>query len=167
MSAPRKITWICLIVLAAGIKLFSFFPTAVEKYYSTGIYVFLSRLQRLLFGWLPFSFGDLLYLAAIIWLLFALVRMIRTFIRREAGWGWFGSFLRRTVFVCLWVYVLFNGLWGLNYDRLGIAYQLRLKVHPYTTEELKMLTWRLETRLNQPAPGCRVDSTWSPARSWP
>ncbi len=133
MSAPRKITWICLIVLAAGIKLFSFFPTV------------------------PFSFGDLLYLAAIIWLLFALVRMIRTFIRREAGWGWFGSFLRRTVFVCLWVYVLFNGLWGLNYDRLGIAYQLRLKVHPYTTEELKMLTWRLETRLNQLDSLARVD----------
>ena len=149
MSVRRKITWISLAALAVVIKVLSFFPVAVERYYSTGVYLFLSRLQRLLFGWLPFSFGDWLYLAAIVWLLVALVRMIRTFIRRRAGRAWFVSFTRRTVFVCLWVYVLFNGLWGLNYDRVGIAGQLRLKVHPYTTEELKTLIVALDQRLNQ------------------
>src|ERR1700753_1740129 len=115
MSTRRKITWICLILLAAAIKLFSFFPAAVERYYSGGIYPLLSSLQRILFGWMPFSFGDVLYGAAIVWLVIALVRMIRTIIRRKAGKAWFVSFIRRTVFVCLWVYVLFNGLWGLNY----------------------------------------------------
>ena len=149
MSVRRKITWIGLAVLAAGIKLLSFFPAVVERYYSMGAYLFLSRLQRMLFGWLPVSVGDLLYFAAGVWLLISLIRTIRTFIRREAGRAWFFSFLRRTVFICLWVYVLFNGLWGLNYDRLGIAYQLRLRVHPYTTDELKMLTATLIRRLNE------------------
>ena len=149
MSVRRKITWICLVVLAAGIKLLSFFPAAVEQYYSMGAYLFFSRLQRMLFGWLPVSVGDLLYFAAGIWLLIALVRTIRTFLLREAGRAWFFSFIRRTVFVFLWVYVLFNGLWGLNYDRKGIAYQLRLKVHSYNTDELKMLTIALINRLNE------------------
>ena len=149
MSARRKITWICLAALAAGIKILSFFPAAVERYYSTGIYVYLSRLQRLLFGWLPFSVGDLIYLFVAIWLVVALVRMIRTFIRREAGWTWFRSFAGRALFAFLWVYVLFNGLWGLNYDRRGITYQLKLKVRPYTTAELKTLVSALGARLTE------------------
>jgi len=122
-----------------------------------GVYIFLSGLQRILFGWLPFSAGDILYLGAIIWLIVALVRMVRRFIRRQAGWGWFGRFIRRTVFVLLWVYVLFNGLWGLNYDRIGVAGQLGLKVHPYTTDELKQLTTGLILRLNRLDSLARLD----------
>lgn len=148
MSVRRKITWICLVALAAGIKSLSFFPAAVERYYSTGIYLFLSRLQRILFGWMPFSFGDLLYLAVIIWLIAALIRTVRALIGRKIGRMWLLSFVRRSLFVALWVYVLFNGLWGLNYDRKGIAYQLQLKVHPYSTFELKYLSEALVQRLN-------------------
>jgi len=144
-------------VFAAGIKLLSFFPAVVERYYSMGAYLFLSRLQRMLFGWLPFSVGDLLYGAAGIWLLVALIRIIRTFIRREAGRAWFFSFIRRIVFAGLWVYVLFNGLWGLNYDRKGIADQLRLKVHAYDADELKMLTTALIKRLNETDSLARLD----------
>jgi len=148
MSVRRKITWGCLLVLAAAIKILSFYPSAVERYYSRGLYLFLSRLQRILFGWLPFSVGDVLYGAALIWLLVALVRAIKTLVRREAGRAWFFSFLRRTVFVCLWVYVLFNGLWGLNYDRLGVAYQMQLRVHRYSTGELEQLTMVLAGKVN-------------------
>ena len=148
MSVRRKITWGCLLALAAAIKILSFYPTAVERYYSRGLYLFLSRLQRILFGWLPFSVGDLLYGAAFIWLLVALVRAVRTLVRREAGRAWCFSFLRRTVFVCLWVYVLFNGLWGLNYDRLGVAYQMQLRVHRYSTGELEQLTTVLAGKIN-------------------
>jgi len=156
MSVRRKITWVCLIVIASGIKLFSFFPAAVERYYSMGVYLYLSRLQRILFGWMPFSFGDLVYGAVVIWLIVALIRAIRRFVRREVGWKEFFSFGRRTVFVCLWVYVLFNGFWGLNYDRQGIASQLKLKVHAYSTDELKLLTVTLISRLNQLDSAARI-----------
>ena len=61
MSNQRKITWICLLLLAAGIKILSWYPGAVEKYYSGGLYPFLSRVQRVVFGWVPFSVGDVLY----------------------------------------------------------------------------------------------------------
>ena len=148
MPIRRKITWIILIFLVVAIKIFSYYPSAVEHYYSRGVYPLIARLQRLLFGWIPFSIGDVLYLAVIVLLIWRLVRLIRALIRKEAGKGWFLLFLRRTAFVFLWVYVLFNGLWGLNYDRLGIADQLQLEVKPYSTAELNQLTEILVGELN-------------------
>src|SRR5580698_4731624 len=140
MPIRRKITWVCLVVLAAVIKVFSYYPAAVEKYYSRGLYLFTARLQRFLFGWLPFSVGDILYFVAAVIILYRLIRLIRQLVRREAPKGWGLIVLRRMAFILLWVYVLFNGLWGLNYNRLGIAEQLRLNVRPYSTAELHGLT---------------------------
>src|SRR5580658_3233309 len=116
----RKITWVCLFAVAVAIKVFSFFPGAVEKYYSRGIYPIIAWTQRVLLGWVPFSVGDLVYGVVVVVVLVWLVRSIRKLRRGEAGkdWGW--RLVRRVVFVVLWVYVLFNVLWGLNYDRLGI-----------------------------------------------
>lgn len=148
MPRRSKITWAGLILLAAAIKLFSFYPSAVERYYSKGIYPVVARLQRMLFGWIPFSIGDVVYLGVIVLLIWRLVRLIRALIRRDAGHGWFLLFLRRTLFVVLWVYVLFNGLWGLNYDRPGIADQLHLQVRPYSTAELNRLILLLIGEMN-------------------
>jgi len=148
MPIRRKITWAGLILFAAAIKVFSYYPSAVESCYSKGLYPVIARLQRMLFGWIPFSIGDMLYLCVIMLLIYRLVRLVRALVRGEAGKGWFARFLRRAVFALLWVYVLFNGLWGLNYDRLGIADQLQLQVRPYSTAELHRLTSLLVAQLN-------------------
>jgi hypothetical protein len=148
MSLSRQITWICLLVLAAAIKIMSLSGEVVERYYSTGIYPFISRVQRFLFGWIPFSIGDLVYFGVGLWLVFLLVKLIRRLIRREVNKAWLWAALRRVVFVVLLVYVLFNGLWGLNYDRRGIATQLQLNVKPYTTTELARLVSLVCIRLN-------------------
>jgi len=148
MSLRRKITWMILIALTVGIAVFSRYPAAVEKYYSTGLYPVIARGQRLLFGWIPFSVGDLLYGAVVVYLGYQLVRLIRLLVRREAGKGWWWRLLRRMAFVLLWVYVLFNGLWGLNYNRLGIADQLQLQVRPYSIAELDELTVVVVEELN-------------------
>lgn len=148
MTGRYKITWVWLVALVVAIKVLSYFPEAVEKYYSRGFYPVVARVQRLLFGWVPFSVGDVLYAVLVVLLLRWLVRGAGMIVRREAdrGWGW--RLLRRVVWVGLWVYVLFNILWGLNYDRLGIADQLQLQVQPYHTEDLDRLTGLLVHRLN-------------------
>jgi hypothetical protein len=148
MSLQRKITWTCLILLAIGIKVISFFPGVVEKYYSKGIYPILARGQRMLFGWVPFSVGDILYGAAVVLLFYRLIRLIRQLVRGQAERGWWLQLLRRTAFVLLWVYVLFNGLWGLNYSRLGIADEFALKVRPYSKADLIDLTVIVAAELN-------------------
>jgi hypothetical protein len=148
MALRRKITWIILIALTVGIAVFSRYPAAVEKYYSTGLYPVIARGQRLLFGWMPFSVGDLLYGVVVILLGYRLVRLIRRLVRREAGKGWWWRLVRQVVFVLLWVYVVFNLAWGLNYNRLGIADQLGLQIQPYTTVELDELTEVVLEELN-------------------
>ena len=148
MSAGRKITWVCLIVVAVGINVFALYPAAVEKYYSTGFYPVVARGQRLLFGWIPFSIGDLLYVAVVVLLAYRLVRGIRRLVRGQASRGWLLRGVGQTIFVLLWVYVVFNVAWGLNYNRLGIAEQLGLEVKPYTTAELNELTETILGELN-------------------
>jgi hypothetical protein len=148
MPLRRKITWICLGILAIAIKILSLSPRAVENYYATGFYPVISRLQRLLFGWIPFSVGDLVYLFVAIWLLYRLVNLIRRLIRREVNKAWLWTACRRIIFALLLIYVLFNGLWGLNYDRRGIASQLQLNVQPYSTPELARLLTLVCVRLN-------------------
>jgi hypothetical protein len=159
MSVKRKITWVTLLVLTIAIKFLSFFPAAVESWYSTGIYPVIGRLQRFLFGWIPFSVGDLLYLFVGIWLVVKLVHLVRRLLRRQANGRWVLSVLRRCVFMILLIYVLFNGLWGLNYDRRGIADQLQLKVEPYSTQELARLLQSVCGHLNE------LDSTAGQDRS--
>ncbi|HXB95310.1 MAG TPA: DUF3810 domain-containing protein [Puia sp.] len=148
MPIRRKITWAGVILLAAAIKVFSYFPSAVEQYYSKGFYPVIARLQRILFGWVPFSIGDVLYLAVIVLLLYRLVRLIRRLILREAGDRWWLRVAGQVAFAGLWIYITFNILWGLNYDRLGIADQLQLTVKPYSTTELNALTGIIVRELN-------------------
>ncbi len=147
MSLRRKITWIGLLVLAAAIKILSFSPIWVERYYSERFYPVISRLQRLLFGWIPFSVGDLLYLFVAIWLVVRLVSLIRRLIRRQVDRGWLWAAGRRIVFALLLVYVLFNGLWGLNYDRIGLP-MYHFDAQPYSTPDLAHLLTVVCSRLN-------------------
>ncbi|HWJ27109.1 MAG TPA: hypothetical protein VNS32_11240, partial [Flavisolibacter sp.] len=54
---------VILAILTLFIKLFSLRSDWVERYYTYGFYPVAANTQRLLFGWIPFSIGDLLYLA--------------------------------------------------------------------------------------------------------
>jgi hypothetical protein len=149
MDRKRKITWIVLIVVAIGIKIFSLFPTAVEHYYSSGIYPVISRTQRILLGWIPFSIGDIFYVIIFIWILEKLISFLRKLFLRRLTLAYFLYAVRRVIFLCLWIYILFNLTWGLNYNRLGIAYQLQLEVKPYSTTELTEAMQIIVDRLNE------------------
>lgn len=136
------------IAAAACIKLFSFFPGTVEKYYSTGVYLFIARLLRIAFGWVPFSVGDILYGLAGIYLVYTLISFLKKLFKKQVDRPYFFSFIKKAVFVFLVVYVVFNSLWGLNYNRYGIAYQLHLNVQPYSTSELQGILQVIVERLN-------------------
>lgn len=143
----RYTGFIILAVLALFIKVFSAFPTLVEYYYSNGVYPVISRIQRFLVGWVPLSVGDLLYAAAVVMLVYALVKLIWAISQKRINSTWI---LRASVLcmqVVLWVYVLFNGLWGLNYNRLGIAHQAGIVATPYSTEALDSLVSVLTKRM--------------------
>jgi hypothetical protein len=149
MDRKRKITWIVLIIVAVAIKIFSLFPFAVEHYYSSGIYPVISRTQRILLGWIPFSVGDIFYAIIFIWIFAKLFSFLRKLFLRRLTRAYFLYAVRRIIFLCLWIYILFNLTWGLNYNRLGIAYQLQLDVKPYSTGELSDMLQIIVDRLNE------------------
>ena len=121
-----------LLLLAVLIKLFSLNADWVERYYTYGIYPVISRILRVSLGWIPFSMGDLLYIAAFIFLVFKAWKLIRLLARRQVkeylSWILFRKYLK----LVLWIYIVFNLFWGLNYDRLGISHQLGLQVGLYS-----------------------------------
>ena len=48
------------------INVLSLFPEVVERFYSNGLYLYLSKISRLLLGWIPFSIGDIFYIILIL-----------------------------------------------------------------------------------------------------
>lgn len=145
----RPIAWIVWIGLAVAIKLFSLFPGAVEQYYAQGIYPPVAAAQRLLFGWLPFSAGDLLYLLLVIWILKGLFGFLRTLFRRQANRSFWLDQAKYIASVLLIVYVVFNLCWGLNYNRKGIAWQLGIDQVKMEKEDLAEVMQLLALKVNE------------------
>jgi hypothetical protein len=151
MHKSTRAWWIVLLS-GALMKIFSEFPAAVEKYYSNGLYIYITKVQRFLLGWLPFSMGDCLYGATVIFLLIRLFRFLKTIWRREADKKFWWNGIRWLFFWGLMVYLVFNVLWGLNYNRLGIKHQLGLIMTEYKTEDLDTVMQVMVQRMHQYGP---------------
>lgn len=144
--------WLLLLVLtavAAGTKLLSINADWVEKQYATGIYPSISATLKFIFGWLPFSIGDLAYGIIILWLLLLTARLIKKIFTRQFRFRSVLQKLYPTAVAALVIYILFNLLWGLNYNRQGIQQQLGLKPEKYSKEELVQIDSILIEKVNE------------------
>jgi len=106
------------------------FPAFIEKYYSNGIYPYISRAMRIGLGWIPFSFGDLIYTTGIIMILRWLWVYKKELIK-----------FKRKYYIQLFtslniILLLFHVLWGFNYYRQPLNVTLEIKKE-YTLEQLK------------------------------
>lgn len=137
-----------LFSIALGISLFSCFPRQVEQMYSIGIYPGIAATLRFLTRWAPFSMGDFLYVIIVILLLIKAIRTGILLYRKQYSRIQFQQFLFRLLKLGLWVYIIFKLLWGLNYDRSGIAAQLQIANTTYRKEEVTQLTHQLIDTLN-------------------
>ena len=150
-TTVTKKRWLKLLIPVSIIILFhiaSLFPLFIEKYYYGILYPVISVTLRFIFGWLPFSIGDILYASALLWLIIKAFKNIQALFKKRVSRQSFFRSLYRSIAIILWVYILFYGLWGLNYSRLGIAYQLKLEPVDYSTDDLKTLTATLITKVN-------------------
>jgi hypothetical protein len=136
------------LVLAILVKCMSIFPNWVENVYVPHIYTPLAKAQRLLFGWLPFSLGDILYLLVIIGIGYLLFKLIQKIYKKTFSFGIFKKYWTRILTTGLYVYVVFNLFWGLNYSRKGIAHQLQIEVKKYTRADVEPLLAQIIKKLN-------------------
>lgn len=144
-----KISFLILLVaLVVTINIISNYKDWIEHNYSTVIFPKISQLFRSLFGWSPISIGDLLYLGAGIYLVVKLSQFVYKLIKRKISGRSFLDSVGKLTVIFLIIYVLFNISWGLNYNRRGMAYQLKLDVQKYSLDELKELDSVLLQRVN-------------------
>jgi Protein of unknown function (DUF3810) len=142
-------SWVLIIVLTILIKWMSWYPDWVERNYSLGVYPIIARVQRFLFGWIPFSIGDIFYGFLILVIFFKTFQFLKALFKKKVTRKYFITGLQQIIFFFLFVYVFFNLLWGLNYNRIGIAYQLKLNVKPYSLADLDTLTTVIQSRVNE------------------
>ncbi|UAY51341.1 DUF3810 domain-containing protein [Ferruginibacter albus] len=121
----------------------------VETAYSTGFYPHLARLLRFFFGWLPFSIGDILYGVIAVCLVVKVVKAVIKIFKKEMNWAWMKCGAYKMVVWILFIYIIFNVLWGINYNRLGIAYQLGLDTKRYTAKDLAAVDSLLLQKVNE------------------
>ena len=137
-----------LAVFAFVIHIYSNDSTRVENQYSAGIYPYFSRILRYAFGWLPFSIGDILYALIIIWLIWKTVKACKALFKRRVTLQSFVRTTGKALRILLITYIIFNLFWGINYNRMGIAGQLQLKMEKYTPEDVKMINGLLVEKVN-------------------
>lgn len=119
------------------VKFLSYNPEFIERYYSNGIYPWISRIFRGVFGWIPFSMGDLYYMGLIILLLTGVISLIKNRFSNLKTRGFrFGAYL--SVF-----YFLFHFLWGMNYHRSSLYTSFQIEEADYSLEELQSLSRHL------------------------
>lgn len=123
------------------LNILSRFPEFVERFYSNGIYVFISSLMRYVFGWIPFSMGDILYTIAVIYIVRWLYVHRKRIVNDTKNW------VLDVVSALSIGYFAFHLLWAFNYYRVPLHQSLQIE-NEYTTERLVKITKQLIAKSN-------------------
>lgn len=137
----RYILPLFLLIQVLILKIIWFFPGFVERFYSNGLYVFISVFSRTLLGKIPLSIGDCLYFILII-------LFIKWFWNKRRSWKleWKTNFFSVLSFLSVF-YFLFHTLWALNYYREPLFEKMKIE-RDYTDTDLLTFTKKLITKTN-------------------
>ncbi len=113
-------------------------PNFIEQIYSTSVYPVISSFTRFIFGWIPFSIGDVLYITVIYFIIKSIIKILR---KRKIN-------ILKTIAKLSMIYFAFHLLWGLNYLRHPTQHTLKISEIKYTTEELEEFTNLLIDKIN-------------------
>lgn len=138
---PKYILPIFLILQIFILKIVRFFPETVERFYSNGIYVYISKFSRIVLGKIPFSVGDCLYFILILLL-------IKWFWNKRKTWTtqWKNNLLSILSVLCVF-YFFFYFLWALNYYREPLFEKMKIE-RDYTDADLLTFTKKLIAKTN-------------------
>ena len=124
------------------LKVVSFFPEVVERLYSNGLYVLISKISRTTLGRIPFSIGDLIYINVIAYLLICIWKT-----RKLWRTNWKDQVLK-TLSIFSVVYFLFHFLWAMNYYRVPLFEKMNIQ-REYTETDLVAFTKKLIAKTNE------------------
>ncbi len=124
------------------VKYLGSYPELIEKYYSNGFYPFISKISRYVFGWIPFSVGDIFYTIAGILILrfFIINRKFLSITPKE--------FLKQIFVTISLTYFAFHVFWGMNYYRQPLHETIGVS-DKFTVEDLYEVTERMIEKANE------------------
>ena len=131
------VLWLAIYLL----MVFADHPQAVERYYSEGLYPVICRILHPVLNLIPFSLGDVVYALVVIYLVYALVRLIKLLFKKR-----FKDAVTYLLGIVVGVQIgiiVFYVFWGMNYFRPSAAERLNLKDSTFTTADLQAVTGRL------------------------
>ena len=120
---------------------FRTFPTVTEHIYSKGIYPYIAKVLHFLFGWIPFSMGDILYTLFIIGIFFVVVKHFKKL------WQDPLKILDKIFSKIIRIAFAFFFLWGFNYFRVPLSESLHISKE-YTQAQLLKATQTCIDRAN-------------------
>ena len=122
-------------------------PETVERYYSTTVYPAIQAVVTPVSNLVPFAFFDpLTVLPAIV--LFMAVALAVSRARVERSVRPVGALLLSVTTFAAIVYLVFLGIWGLNYRRVAMSDRLALEPSPPTSEQVLKLGFEAIRRMN-------------------
>lgn len=118
------------------------YPALIERYYSNGIYPYVSQFLRKIMGWIPYSVGDLLLAILLLLFLRFIVLLFKTKFKNLLP-----KITHCIAFLSI-IYFCFYLFWGLNYYREPLAKNLGYTQSKYTTDQLVKSTKFIAKELN-------------------
>ncbi len=137
-----KILTILLVMQWAFVQIMAQYPSFIEKYYSNGLYVYISNLLRFVLGWVPFSIGDFIYTFLIFYILKSI--FIAT---KKRKFNLKKTFFKTGAILSI-LFLFFHLNWGLNYFRTPLFERLNFNKEAYSNDELIEFTKTLITKIN-------------------
>ena len=125
-----------LLLITIFISFFESNSIWVENYYYPTFYPLIATTQRMLFGWIPFSIGDIIYLCITIYLLYKLYSFILNCVQKRYNLLALKYYAHQFINYLLIIFICFKLLWGLNYSRQGINHQLQITKEKYNKEDI-------------------------------
>src|SRR5687768_16663724 len=124
---PGKINpFVKRLIIIAGLALFIFllnvltnYPAVIERYYSNGFYVAVCYVLHPVLNIFPFSVGDLLYSAVILYLIYFVARLI--YLLFKGRFKVIGKAMLGLIIGIQAAYLIFYLFWGMNYFRPSAA----------------------------------------------
>lgn len=121
--------------------------SAVERFYSRGLYRVIGSPLSLITGLVPISAAEIAVVFLVVFIIWRLIRACRRMlVEKKPGIGL--SFLINAAVVASAIYFGFVMLWGLNYNRMQFADIARMEVRPASVDELARVCEAVIKRAN-------------------
>lgn len=136
---PILLTTGILLSTAVLVLIFSISPSLVLKYYSTGIYPYISSTLRFISSIFPFALGDVIYIVLIGFALYKVIIFIKKFKQKQFNKTHRITIPLQVINFLFVLYLIFKIVWGLNYSRPSIGTELKIDNKKYSVKELVAL----------------------------